>query len=188
MRYVMRYLPLFALACLAACGESLGLQATFANRVDTVSVYALTGTPVATPSGYSMALGQVVRTDGGVPFDFVFDIDTAGRPKLLPTGALHLGQGSGIQITPVAFDSIRIAPTSRYQLDSAVVVAINSVAIAQSRPVTCPNGLPGLYYAKLHVLDIDTTSTSPTFRRLQMEILDNQNCGFRGLEIGVPRS
>ena len=187
MRYVTRYLPLFALALIAACGDSLGLSASFANKVDTVSIYALSKTPVSTPSGYYMAQGIVVRTDGFIPFDFAFDIDSTGRGLLLPTGALKLGRLSGLQITAVPFDSIRIAPTGRYQLDSAVVVDSNTVAIAQSRPLTCPNGLPGAYYAKLHVLSIDTTS-APTGRHLKMEILDDTNCGFRGLQTGLPRS
>jgi hypothetical protein len=187
MRHVMRYLPFFALAVLNACGDSLGQQATFPNKVDTVTIYALTKTPVSTPSGYSMALSQVVRTDGALPFDFAFDIDSTGQAVLLPTGAMHLGRGSGIQISPHAFDSIHVAPTSRYQLDSAVVVDTNIVAIVQSRPVTCNSGLVGLisqYYAKLRVLEIDIDTT----RSLRMEILNDQNCGFRGLDIGLPRN
>ena len=187
MRYVTRYLPLFALALIAACGDSLGTLASAANKVDTVSIYALSKTPVSTPSGYYMAQGIVVRTDGFIPFDFAFDIDSTGRGLLLPTGPLKLGRLSGLQISALPFDSIRIAPTGRYQLDSAVVVDSNSVAIAQSRPVVCLNGLPGVYYAKLHVLSIDTTS-APTGRHLKMEILDDTNCGFRGLQIGLPRS
>src|SRR5438309_8778860 len=177
MRYLTRYLPLFTLALVAACGNSLGIQASAANKVDTVSMYALTGTPVATPSAYNMSFGAVVRTDGFTAFDFAFDIDSTGRGLLLPTGPLKLGRLSGLQISAVPFDSIRIAPTGRYQLDSAVVVDSNTVAIAQSRPVTCPNGLPGAYYAKLHVVSIDTTS-APTGRHLKMEILDDTNCGF----------
>jgi hypothetical protein len=187
MRYLTRYLPLFALVLLTACGEGLGLQAAFPNKVDTLSLYALTGTPVSTPSGYVMSIGQVVRTDQSTLFDFAFDIDTAGRPVLLPTAAMKLGRASGIQISPLAFDSIRFAPTSKYQLDSAVVIDSNSVAIVQSRPGTCPNGLPGAYYAKLHVLALDLADTTGG-RRLRMEILDDQNCGFRGLEIGLPHS
>src|SRR5258708_2262285 len=136
MRHVIRYLPLFALALLAACGNSLGISASFVNKVDTVSMYALSKTPVATPSAYYMAQGLVVRTDGFIPFDFAFDIDSTGRGLLLPTGPLKLGRLSGLQLSAVPFDSIRIAPTSRYQLDSAVVIDSNSVAIAQSRPLT----------------------------------------------------
>ncbi len=187
MRYVTRYLLLFALALTAACGDSLGLSASFANKVDTVSIYALSKTPVTTPSGYYMPQAIVVRTDGFIPFDFAFDIDSTGKGHLLPTGPLKLGRLSGLQISAAPFDSIRIAPTGGYQLDSAVVVDSNTVALAQSRPVTCPNGLPGAYYAKLHVLSIDTTS-APTGRRLRMEILDDTNCGFRGLQTGLPRS
>ena len=112
MRYVTRYLPLFALALIAACGDSLGLSASFANKVDTVSIYALSKTPVSTPSGYYMAQGIVVRTDGFIPFDFAFDIDSTGRGLLLPTGPLKLGRLSGLQISAVPFDSIRIAPTA----------------------------------------------------------------------------
>jgi len=146
-------------------------------------MYALTGTPVATPSAYNMSFGAVVRTDGFTAFDFAFDIDSTGRALLLPTGPLKLGRLSGLQVSALAFDSIRIAPSGRYNLDSALVVDVSTVAIAQSRPVTCPNGLPGAYYAKLHVLSIvDST------RRLTMEILDDTNCGFRGLQVGVPRS
>jgi len=183
MRYLTRYLPLFTLALVAACGNSLGIQASAANKVDTVSMYALTGTPVATPSAYNMSFGAVVRTDGFTAFDFAFDMDSTGRSVLLPTGPLKLGRLSGLQVSALAFDSIRIAPSGRYNLDSALVLDANTVAIAQSRPVTCPNGLPGAYYAKVHVLSI-TDST----RSLTMEILDDTNCGFRGLQIGVPRS
>jgi len=183
MRYVLRYLPLFALALVAACGDSLGIQASAANKVDTVSMYALSKTPVATPSAYNMSFGAVVRTDGFTAFDFAFDMDSTGRSVLLPTGPLKLGRLSGFQVSALAFDSIRIAPSGRYNLDSALVVDVNTVAIAQSRPVTCPNGLPGAYYAKLHVLSIvDST------RRLTMEILDDTNCGFRGLQVVLPRS
>ena len=183
MRYLMRYLPLFALALVAACGNSLGIQASAANKVDTVSMYALTGTPVATPSAYNMSFGAVVRTDGFTAFDFAFDMDSTGRSVLLPTGPLKLGRLSGLQVSALAFDSIRIAPSGRYNLDSALVVDVNTVAIAQSRPVTCPNGLPGAYYAKVHVLSIEGST-----RSLKMEILDDTNCGFRGLQVGVPRS
>jgi|SRR5437660_4264014 len=185
MRYLTRYLPLFALALVAACGNSLGIQASAANKVDTVFMYALSKTPVATPSAYNMALGAVVRTDGFTSFDFAFDIDSTGKALLKPTGPLKLGRLSGLQVSALAFDSIRIAPSGRYNLDSALVLDSNTVAIAQSRPLTCPNGLPGAYYAKLHVLLIDAADSA---RSLKMEILDDQNCGFRGLEVGVPRS
>jgi hypothetical protein len=39
-----------------------------------------------------------------------------------------------------------------------------------------------VFYAKLHVLAIDRAA-----RRLDFEILTDINCGYRGLEPGVPK-
>ncbi len=153
-------------------------------------MYALSGTPIATASAYDISFRQSVRTDrANVGFDFAFDIDTAGRPVLLPTGALRIGRASGIQLTSTPFDSIRFAPSSRYQLDSAVVVDSNSVAILHSRPSPlCASrlGISVVLYAKLHVLAIDTSS-GPNGRRIDFRILTDINCGYRGLEPGLPR-
>jgi hypothetical protein len=188
----MRALALLivALALPAACGDPFPLpDAGTPNRRDTlVSLYALSGTPVTSPSGYAISFRQRVRTDQVGGFDFAFDIDTAGRAVLLPTGALRLGRQSGIQRTTTQFDSIRIAPTSGYQLDSAVVVDSNSVAILHSRPQGCSFSISAefVFYAKLHVLAIDTTS-GPNGRRIDFEILTDVNCGYRGLEEGLPR-
>ena len=180
-------LALLACAAIAACGNPLGLPPAFiTNLVDTVSVYALSGTPVSQPSGYSIAGRHSVRTDQGQQFDFAFNIDTTGQAVLLPTGAMKLGKQSGLQISALQFDSIKIAPTSNYNLDSAQVVNENSVLILHSATVTCSYGIPAFYYAKLHVLTIDTTSM-PNGRRIEFEILNDVNCGYRGLEPGVPR-
>jgi len=174
------------LAALGACGDPFGLPQPFVtNVVDTVSLYALGGTPVALPSGYRLQFRQAVRVDL-VPFDFAFEIDSAGRALLLPTGPLDLGRSSGVQLSSQPFDSILIAPTRNYQLDSAVVVRDSSVAIVQSQLALCSWGGQAFYYAKLRVLAVDTTS-GPGGRRLDFEILVDANCGYRGLEPGLPR-
>ncbi|HXM38514.1 MAG TPA: hypothetical protein VN908_07620 [Gemmatimonadales bacterium] len=177
---------LLILALVAACGSPLGLpRASIENRVDTLSLYALSGTPVASPSGYRLEFRQAVRTDQTTAFDFAFDIDAAGRALLLPTGALHLGKASGGQISALPFDSISLAPDRNYQLDSALVVDSGTVAIVHSSPTTCSFGISAVYYAKLHVLALDTTS-APNGRRIVFEILVDTNCGYRGLEPGLP--
>jgi hypothetical protein len=185
----MRYLMLLLLACgpAAACGNPNGLTAYVVNRDTTASLYALSGTPVSLPSGYLIPAQQAVRTDAAASFDFAFDIDTAGRAVLLPTGALKLGNGSGLQITTQKYDSIKFAPTGNYILDSAVVVHDSTVFIAHSTLVTCSFGVATYYYAKLRVLAIDTTS-GPTGRRIDLEILTDLNCGFRGLQEGLPKN
>ena len=183
----MRSLSLLfvAVALAAGCGDPLGLPAaTVANRLDSlVSLYALSGTPITAPSAYVIAFRSTVRTDQTTQgFDFAFDIDSTGQAVLLSTGAVKLGRASGLQLTPTPFDSILIAPTSRYQLDSAIAIDSNSVVLMHSRPLTCSFGITSIYYAKLHVLAID-----PVDRRVDFEILTNVNCGYRGLEEGLPK-
>src|SRR2546429_5201224 len=111
----MRYFILSLLVCaaLAACGSPLGLAAYSTNTVDSlVSLYALSGTPISLPSGFSIAARRVVRTDQGGPFDFAFDIDTAGRAPLFPPRTLKAGRPSRLPISTTAFESLRLAPTN----------------------------------------------------------------------------
>ena len=173
----------------AACGDVTSvLPANIPNRTDTVSVYALSGTPVASPSAYWIVTRQVVRTDQNSSFDFAFDIDSSGHALVMPTGAMKLGRQSGAQLSAADFDSVLVAPTSGYQIDSAVALNVNSVAIVHSRAVQCSYDLSPVhnYFAKLHVLAIDTTS-GPNGRRIDLEILTDINCGYRGLEPGLPK-
>jgi hypothetical protein len=179
-------LLLAALVLSAACGDPIGLPPPgIPNDTVRASLYALSGTPVTTPSGYNILFRQAVRTDQAAQgFDFAFDIDTAGRPVLLPTHAMNLPRGSGIQLTTVPFDSVTIAPTLDYNTDSAVVMDSNDVAILHSRPQGCSFSPSSLFafYAKLYVVAIDTVA-----RRIDFKILSNVNCGYRGLEVGLPR-
>ena len=166
----------------AACSNSTGLPAAvFSNFVDTVSLWALRGTAITLPSAYVLEGAVPVRTDTTVNLDFAFDFDSTGKAALLPTAALHLGTGSGLQRTSTAFAAITVAPTGGYVLDSAVTVDTGTVLYAVSRPVGCLIGAVPLY-AKLHVLSVDTAA-----RRLQFEILVDQNCGYRGLAPGLPK-
>src|SRR5438094_37986 len=101
----------------AACSDTTGLPAAgIDNVVDSTSLFALFGTPIATPSAYDLS-GRLtghplVRTDQTAAFDFAFNFDSLRRPVLLPTGAVGLGQSSGLQQSSVPFDSIQVAPTS----------------------------------------------------------------------------
>lgn len=181
--------PRFALALCgaavvaAACSQSSLLPAPgFVNVVDTVTLYALSGTPPATPSAYSiLGVPAAVRTDQTTGFDFAFDIDTAGHALLLPTGAVGLGKQSGIRIESVPFDAITDAPTSGFADSTAERVSIATVATIRSRPTQCTFGALVYQYAKLQVLDVDSTA-----RSIKFQILVDQNCGYRGLQPGFP--
>ncbi len=166
-----------------ACGTTSGLPpASFANAVDTLSLYALDGTPLSAPSGYNLAGNAVVRTDRAFRFDFAFNITPAGQAVLLPTGALGMGRGSGIQVQTIPFDAVTIAPTTAYVDTMAVPLDSGTVAVLHSQPTTCVFGAVVFYYGKVEVLAIDTVA-----RRLDLQVLVDQNCGYRGLEPGTPR-
>ncbi|HSD32593.1 MAG TPA: hypothetical protein VLB49_11830 [Gemmatimonadales bacterium] len=166
----------------AACSDNAGLgNANIPNVVDTISLYALDRTPIALPSGFVIKGNSVVRTDLVGGFDFAFNITAAGQPVLLPTGALDLGVASGVQVQGASFEALTLAPTSRYVDSLPVPIDSGTVAVVRSRPVSDFCGVV-YYYGKVEVLAID-----PTARRVDLQILTDQNCGFRGLEPGLPR-
>lgn len=178
----MRLLLVLGLAAFAACSDPFGLpRASLTNTVDSLGLFALSGTPVWTPSAYRVEFRQPVRTDQGTVFDFAFDMDSTGEARVYPTGALGLGEASGLQVATEPFDSVLIAPDRGFQLDTAVVVTVGTVVLVHSRTSTCDFGITAFYYAKLQVVAVDTAA-----RRLDFRILVNQNCGYRGLEPGIP--
>lgn len=171
------------LLTIAACGDS-GLQpGIYANAVDTVTLYALDGTALDLPSAYSVSYpAGVVRTDQTSALDFAFNITGGDSAVLLPTGAVHLGIGSGIQVVHAPFAAITVSPGGVYIDSLPVHVDSGTVAVVHSRAVSCPvTGAFSFLYAKLQVLAIDTIA-----RSLKMQILSNQNCGYHSLEPGNP--
>jgi hypothetical protein len=174
-----------AIGSVAACGDPLALTpATQPNRIDTVTIFALEGTPISSPSGYDVVFNVPARTDRAAGFDFTFDIDSGGTSLIFPTGALGLGLESGIVFSDKEFTQIDIAPTEDYNVDSAMVVHQDTVFIVRSRPdvAGCPIFLGALpRYGKFEILNID-----PQARSITMMSLVNVNCGYRGLELGLP--
>ena len=170
----------------AGCDNTLALPpATTANIIDTVTLHALQGTPINAASGFDVTLGLTARTDRqSEGFDIAFDIDDEGRALIFTTGALGLSVKSGIQMADRAFGDIVIAPLEGYELDSALVVGVDSVFIVRSRPASfgCAFFLGQLpRYGKFQVLDVSLET-----RQITLENLVNVNCGYRSLEFGIP--
>ncbi len=178
-------LALPAAAALAGCGNPLGLNpANFANRVDTVTVWAATGTAINLPSGYEIAGRSAVRLDQVIFFDFLYDMNAAGRRYFLPVGAVvktgRTTGNPGFQLTPTPFDSITTAQQLGYQTADTVPATVGQVYYVRSTlDANCTLGIP--YYAKMEVLSFDDAVRSVKFR-----ILANINCGYRDLEVGIP--
>jgi hypothetical protein len=176
----IRYLTvLVGLALAAGCSDSNGLaDPTINNVVDTVTLGALEGTPIQTPSAYSI-LNGAVRTDQTTAFEFAYNVDSTGRHVFLPQEVLGLsgsGVKPGLQASAAEFDAITVAPSNGYIVDSAVAIEVGQRWLVRSR-VFCTLGVPE--YAKLEILSF--ADSMVTFK-----VLADNNCGYKGLEPGLP--
>src|SRR3712207_4726966 len=120
-------LPLLV-AVAAACGDDDNLaDPTEQNAVDTVTMYALTGTPITTPSGFAVEEGTV-RTDVDPGFDFAYNIEPDGRRLFLPRAVLGLPSSTtadpGLQRQDEAFDAIVVARSNGYVTEEAVPIEV----------------------------------------------------------------
>lgn len=168
----------------AACSTNQLDPAQIDNVVDTITLGALIGTSISTPSAYSIPDARAVRTDQTAAFDFAYNIDATGRRLLLPLDALGLGAANasnpGLQKSAETFAGLTNPPTNGYLTKDSIVVATGDVLVARSR-IACFLGVPE--YAKLQILSFDDAK-----RTVRFQVLANVNCGYRNLEIGIPTS
>lgn len=149
--------------------------------MDTVTLYALNGTPIGTPSAYALIGPEIVHTDQTATFDFAFNIDS--QPVFMPSGLFPgLQRNSGLlPSTATSFDAITAAPTQGYVMDHSVVVSVGTLLLLQSRTQLCADGTNHALYGKLHVLALDLVA-----RTVQFEVLVDENCGYLSLTPGLP--
>ena len=175
-----------ALLVVAACSEPTRILANFETVGDTLTVYALTGTPVSYPSALNTPYHEAVRADGTISFDVAFDIDSAGRvliyPQKLVTGGLGPQRQVGIVKSTTAFDSIRIAPSSGYNYDSVTVAARGDVLVIEAFTPYCVNDplTTQKIYSKLQIDSVDVAA-----RAIDLHMVVDPNCGFRQLVPGL---
>jgi hypothetical protein len=189
MRTIRGLSVLVPLALAAACSDSNSLgDATEVNAVDTITIGALEGTPISTPSGFRLSTaGPVaVRTDQTVEFEFAYNIrrldDGSYQRVLLPLAALGLTSTNqvepGLQRREESFDDISHAPSNGYVSDSAVPIQLGERYVVRSR-VVCSIGVP--LYGKLQILGFQDSTVT-------FQVLTDQNCGFKGLLPGLPEN
>jgi hypothetical protein len=173
-----------SLLALAACSDDSGLPDPTLNNVErTETLYALEGTPVTTPSAYSLEGSRRVRTDLFTDFDFAYNVEPDGRRVFLPRAAMGIETTANVKpgfvVRSESFEAITVAPSNGYITDQPVPIAEGERYVVRGR-ITCTSlGLPK--YAKLEVVSFDDAARTVTFR-----ILTDDNCGFRGLEPGLP--
>lgn len=173
---------LAGVALISACGDPNALpDPQIENVVDTISISALTGTPIQLPSAFSVAGPRGVRTDLSADFDVAFDI-RGDVPVFVPRAGLNFPAGGlqpGLIRSEKAFTEIEQGETNGYVTRDTLQLTVGDVFIARSRIVCSALSVP--LYGKLRVLEVDATARTVTF-----EILADQNCGYVGLEPGLP--
>lgn len=179
-RVAPRLLLPLAAALALACGDDDNLpDPTQENRVDTLTIGSLTGTPITTPSGFAVEKGTV-RTDLDAGFDFAYSTEPDGRQTLVPRAALGLPSQTadpGLQRRNEAFDEIDVASSNGYTTEEPVPVAVGERYVVRSRVVCGALGVP--LYAKIEILGFDGNLVN-------LQVLANRNCGYKGLEPGFP--
>ena len=175
-------------AFISACGDPTALKASLLNSVDSLSVFALSGTPPNYPSGVAFLSRQPVHVDGFALFDVAFDINADGNAVIYPV-KLVVASGSSrpvaMQRVPQAFEDVTEAPKIGYQSDSALVAPLRETIIVQSAHNAaadlCQFAINPNIYAKISVDSVNLASRLIYFR---MGL--DPNCGFRSFAEGVP--
>ena len=182
---------MFVVVGLNACGDPTSLRANLPTSVDSLSVFALSGTPPTYPSGVSILSRQPVRVDGFASFDVAFDINAAGNAIISPVKLVVIAPGGsrpvGLLKVPGTFATALEAPKSGYEADSSLVMAPGEVVMVQaahnSSGDLCQFAINPNIYAKIAVDSINLASRT-LFLRLGLD----PNCGFRSFVAGIPTS
>ena len=176
---------------LNACGDPTSLKATRLTTVDTLSVFALSGTPPSYPSGVSILSGQAFPVDGFALFDVAFDVNASGNavvyPPKLVVRSLSGPRPVGLQKIMGSFESVLEAPNTGFNADASVVLAPGETVVIQSAhngaSDICQFALAPYVYAKITVDSINVAT-----RILYLRMGVDPNCGFRSFASGVPAS
>jgi hypothetical protein len=173
---------------ISACGDATGSSGDYLVTVDTLSVYAINGSPLSAPTGLLVGsyLPAAVVADGNAAFDLALDIDSLGRAVLLPVtrvlASFIVTREVLLQTAGSDFEALTAAPEGGYAADtSALTVTPNVVVVVRAQTDWCYGQTIDRTYAKLVVDSIDVAD-----RRIDLRVATNPNCGVRSLVPGAP--
>lgn len=174
-----------ALALLAmpllACGDPLRPQASIPTQDATLTVYALTETPVALPTAINLFFQRAVRAEPANAYDVVFDI-IDGQPTLLPPSAIGAFGRAGLQKVEGTFEALTAAPRTGYDETEPLPVSEGDLVVVRATASQfCFGGITPYIYGKLLI-----TAIHPVDRGFTVRMRVNPNCGFRSFADGIP--
>ena len=188
LRSLSRLTLLGGLIAAAGCGDPLRPEAQLPVITDTLTAFALTGTPLTAASALGLFSLSVVppRSIPGsfeADFDLAFDLDEQGRVRLFPASRLGLSSRRlGFQESTVPFAELLRAPKSGYVRDTVFIARVGTPVVIEAEIIQCGGfSFSPFIYSKLI---IDSVSTSR--RAIFFRAVTDPNCGFRSFEEGVP--
>ncbi len=178
-------------AGLSACGDPTNIKAQLPTFVDTLSVWALSGTPPGYPSAVSIPGRQIVPVSAVASFDVALDINASGEPVIYPVKLVVSTPGGGrpvgLQKVTGSFESITAAPRTGFETDSALVLTAGETVVVQTPhngdQEICQFAISPDLYAKITVDSVNLAS-----RILYFRMATDPNCGFRSFAAGIPTS
>jgi len=171
-----------------ACGSLTGVPAALPTLADSTVVYAINGAPPGAPTALHVFAGQLFSADASFVFDVAFDIDSLGRPVLLPQRAVASGLAAthtvGLQTATTTYENLTRATKSGYRADTALVATVDVPVLVQtSDPNSCGTSLTGTtLYAKIVIRSVD-----PVARQMVVQFTTDPNCGFLSFLPGIPK-
>lgn len=188
-RLILLIAALAPYLALGACGELTSSKPSSSNFTDTVTVYAINGTPSSANSGLWLIGGAAIPISPAFGFDLAFDFGSSGAATMFTVrrvaGGLASVRSVGVQKITTPFDDFLKAPKDGYVVDSIATVARGDVyAIRTVETTSCSiTSLSANVYAKIEILDLDAVA-----RTVRARFTVNPNCGFFSLiPSGVPK-
>jgi hypothetical protein len=175
---------------LGACRDPIELEATEPTVTDTLTVYALSGTPPGYPNALSLIARTLIPVSGFGGFDVAFDIDESNRVLVHAARRVISFGGQvpqvGLQIVPGTFESVTAAPIGGYKVDSTIVASVGDVIVLESTHNSgqgdiCTFALSPNVYAKISIDSVFLATRTIVFR-----FGYDPNCGFRSFAAGIP--
>ena len=184
---ILTIFTVLAAAALAACGDDdlYDIRAAYEVETDTLTVFAINGSPPTAPVGLNTPFLAVVRADSSFNFDVAFDLtEHPDSVRIIPVsrvgGAFGAGRRIGIARLEQPYDSVRRAPSGGYVFDSTLVVGVGEGLAIQAVTPYCARDVSPMVFSKVIV-----DSVSATTREIFLRLTSDRNCGFRGLVDGV---
>lgn len=175
-----------------ACGGPTEIKATSNTIAATLTIHAVNGTSPVKPAAIVLVGSPAaVRMTTDYNFDLAVDFDQSGAARLVPVdrvasqAVIGTNRLVGFQKLAEAFENVTRAPNSGYVTRADFPVAVGDVGVIESlNNPYCSNfffSLSPHIYAKFAVEAID-----PVERSIRLRLVVDPNCGFRGLETGLP--